>query len=45
VPDVLLSGDHARVAEWRSAQRVARTRRRRPDLLEARDFAEDEESG
>lgn len=34
VPDVLLSGDHARIEAWRQEQRVAMTRRRRPDLLE-----------
>jgi tRNA (guanine37-N1)-methyltransferase len=33
VPDVLLSGDHARVARWRRAQAVRRTLERRPDLL------------
>lgn len=33
VPQVLLSGDHAAVAEWRRAQSLARTRDRRPDLL------------
>lgn len=33
VPEVLLSGDHARIAEWRLRQRLERTRRRRPDLL------------
>lgn len=33
VPDVLLSGDHARIEAWRLAQRLARTRLRRPDLL------------
>jgi tRNA (guanine37-N1)-methyltransferase len=33
VPDVLLSGDHARVARWRREQALARTRERRPDLL------------
>jgi tRNA (guanine37-N1)-methyltransferase len=36
VPDVLLSGDHARVARWRKAQALARTRARRPDLVAAR---------
>jgi tRNA (guanine37-N1)-methyltransferase len=35
VPDVLLSGDHGRIAEWREAQRIERTRRRRPDLWAA----------
>jgi tRNA (guanine37-N1)-methyltransferase len=33
VPDVLLSGDHARIAAWRRAQALERTKRRRPDLL------------
>lgn len=33
VPDVLLSGDHARIARWRKEQRRLRTRQRRPDLL------------
>jgi tRNA (guanine37-N1)-methyltransferase len=36
VPEVLRSGDHGRVARWRRAQALARTRDRRPDLLEAR---------
>jgi tRNA (guanine37-N1)-methyltransferase len=34
VPAVLLSGDHAKVAAWRREQAVARTRERRPDLLD-----------
>ncbi|MCH9735524.1 MAG: tRNA (guanosine(37)-N1)-methyltransferase TrmD [Actinomycetia bacterium] len=34
VPDVLLSGDHARIAAWRHEQSVERTRERRPDLLD-----------
>ncbi len=33
VPDVLRSGDHARVARWRRAQALRRTRARRPDLV------------
>lgn len=32
VPDVLLSGDHGRIAAWRRAERERRTRERRPDL-------------
>lgn len=36
VPDVLLSGDHARVARWRRAAALARTIERRPDLIEQR---------
>jgi tRNA (guanine37-N1)-methyltransferase len=35
VPDVLLSGDHARIAAWRRRESVVRTARRRPDLLAA----------
>lgn len=34
VPDVLLSGDHKKVDEWRYEQSLKRTRERRPDLLE-----------
>lgn len=41
VPEVLLSGDHARIAEWRHRQRIARTRDRRPDLW-ARFVADDD---
>jgi tRNA (guanine37-N1)-methyltransferase len=33
VPEVLLSGDHAKVAAWRREQGLQRTRERRPDLL------------
>jgi tRNA (guanine37-N1)-methyltransferase len=32
VPDVLLSGDHKRITEWRSQQATRRTRTQRPDL-------------
>jgi len=32
-PEVLLSGDHGRIAEWRAAQARLRTAQRRPDLL------------
>jgi tRNA (guanine37-N1)-methyltransferase len=32
VPEILLSGDHAKIAEWRRAQSRERTRQRRPDL-------------
>jgi len=34
VPDVLLSGNHKEVAEWRRKQSILRTARRRPDLLQ-----------
>ena len=33
VPDVLLSGNHAAIAEWRHQQALEKTRRVRPDLL------------
>lgn len=33
VPDVLLGGDHAKVARWRREQALLRTSQRRPDLL------------
>jgi tRNA (guanine37-N1)-methyltransferase len=33
VPDVLLSGDHAKIRAWRHEQALQRTRERRPDLL------------
>ena len=36
VPEVLLSGDHRKIARWRAARALERTRRRRPDLLEKR---------
>ena len=35
VPQVLLSGDHARIAAWRMEQALERTRSRRPDLFAA----------
>ncbi|MCR4567002.1 MAG: tRNA (guanosine(37)-N1)-methyltransferase TrmD [Pseudobutyrivibrio sp.] len=34
VPSILLSGDHAKVDEWRHEQSVLRTKKRRPDLYE-----------
>jgi tRNA (guanine37-N1)-methyltransferase len=34
IPDVLLSGDHARIAAWRRAEAERITRERRPDLTE-----------
>jgi tRNA (guanine37-N1)-methyltransferase len=36
IPEVLRSGDHARIDRWRQAQRLHRTLRVRPDLIEAR---------
>lgn len=34
IPDVLLSGDHGRIAQWREQQAQALTKTRRPDLLD-----------
>jgi tRNA (guanine37-N1)-methyltransferase len=34
VPDILLSGNHAQIAQWRAAQALEKTRRVRPDLLD-----------
>jgi tRNA (guanine37-N1)-methyltransferase len=36
VPEILLSGDHAKMEAWRREQALERTRHRRPDLLERR---------
>jgi tRNA (guanine37-N1)-methyltransferase len=33
VPEVLLSGDHKKIKEWRQNQSYERTKKRRPDLL------------
>jgi tRNA (guanine37-N1)-methyltransferase len=44
VPEVLRSGDHGKVARWRRAQALARTRQHRPDLLEARGGLTDEDA-
>ena len=45
VPEVLRSGDHARIARWRRAQALHRTLRTRPDLIEARGGVSDDELG
>ena len=42
VPEVLRSGDHARIARWRRAQALRRTLARRPDLLAHRDLTGEE---
>ena len=33
VPEVLLSGDHAKIRKWEEEQAIKRTKERRPDLL------------
>ncbi len=42
VPDVLLSGDHAAIEEWRSQRRRSRTKERRPQLWDR--FEDDSEA-
>jgi len=42
VPEILRSGDHARIARWRQEQSLRRTWERRPDLLEGADLSEDD---
>jgi len=42
VPEILLSGDHARIAKWRRQQALLRTRQRRPDLLQKADLSEND---
>lgn len=40
VPEILLSGDHGRIAKWRRQQALLRTRSRRPDLLDKAPLSE-----
>jgi tRNA (guanine37-N1)-methyltransferase len=42
VPEVLLSGDHARVAAWRRRESLRRTQARRPDLLERASLSDED---
>ncbi len=42
VPEVLVSGDHARVARWRREQIIRRTLERRPDLLDKADLGSED---
>jgi tRNA (guanine37-N1)-methyltransferase len=44
VPAVLRSGDHARIAAWRAAAALRRTRDRRPDLLAGRALTPEEQA-
>jgi len=39
VPDVLLSGDHAKVNRWRRERALERTHKKRPDMLEKADLS------
>jgi len=42
VPDILLSGDHGKIARWRREQALLRTWQRRPDLLAKADLSKDD---
>lgn len=42
VPDVLLSGDHAKIDKWRRQQSLLRTLKKRPDLLEKADLTKED---
>jgi tRNA (guanine37-N1)-methyltransferase len=42
VPEVLLSGNHARIEQWRRVEALERTRERRPDLLPGPDQSGDQ---
>lgn len=42
VPEVLLSGNHKKIAEWRRCQALLRTARNRPELLQGLDLSEQE---
>jgi tRNA (guanine37-N1)-methyltransferase len=39
VPQILLSGNHAKVAQWRRKQSLRRTKERRPDMYEKLDLS------
>lgn len=43
VPEVLASGDHARIERWRREQALLRTYQRRPDLLERANLSEEDQ--
>ncbi len=42
VPEILLSGNHAKIREWRLKQSLLLTRAKRPDLLAARSLTKEE---
>ncbi len=43
VPDVLLSGDHGKIARWRREQSLRRTLAKRPDMLEAFELTKEDQ--
>ena len=42
VPEILLSGDHEKIAQWRLVQSIRKTLLRRPDILEGKELSEKE---
>jgi tRNA (guanine37-N1)-methyltransferase len=40
VPDILLSGDHAKIDQWRREQALLRTKNKRPDMLNKAELSE-----
>ena len=44
VPEVLLSGDHARIAKWRYQQALGRSFLRRPDLVEKLELSDEQQA-
>ncbi len=42
VPDILMSGDHAKIDKWRREQSLLRTLKRRPDLLEKAELSKED---
>ena len=44
VPDVLLSGDHKAIAQWREKEALGRTFERRPELIEKLDLTDEQQA-
>ena len=44
VPDVLMSGNHAKIEQWRMEQTIKRTYERRPDLLEGIELTKEQKA-
>ena len=44
VPEILTSGHHAKVAQWRRQEALRRTLARRPDLLQAAELSDEDKA-
>ena len=44
VPDVLLSGDHKKIDEWRKEEQIKKTKKQRPDLLKEKESNEEDKN-